>query len=377
MKIIYISDNKIYKCTDGKITELPSERAQHYKSALSEISRNKEWKHSGTGAQFMGTAMAPAAEGNAFVRINGLADGGTGLIYSVQLGEMGGIYRKDPDKPDAAEEHIFTGMNRDIGSISVKNGRIAACSNGHLSIFDMKGNFEDITDGDSIETQPCWSAVSDRIFCSTAGIARNQFGAPAAYSPHSIMAVDLNAGSMEELYSDDKYDFLRPSDDSSGNFYYIRQLYKEPAEKNPLWKDVLLFPVRIIKALVGFLNAFSVLFGGESLRSGKKQGDVKTKDKSDKELYFEGRLLEAEKNEKENAAKGEKNPGVFPLSRVLVRIAPDGTETVLKRGVMDYAVLPDGSVVCSNGRSLLHITDSGEEVIAKAKMAQNICVLGE
>ena len=37
MKIIYISDNKIYKCTDGKITELSSERAQHYKSTVSEI----------------------------------------------------------------------------------------------------------------------------------------------------------------------------------------------------------------------------------------------------------------------------------------------------------------------------------------------------
>lgn len=376
MKIIYISDNKIYKCTDGKITELSSERAQHYKSTVSEIRRNKEWKHSGTGAQFMGTA-APSGNESIFVSINGIADDGTGLVYSIQLGEMGGIYRKNPDKPEAAEEHIFTGMNRDIGSISIKNGKIAACSNGHLSIFDMKGNFEDITDGDSIESQPCWSADDDRIFCSTAGIARNQYGAPAAYSPRSIMAVDLNAGSMEELFADEKYDFLRPSNDSSGNFYYIRQPYKVPEEKNPLWKDVLLFPVRIIKALLGFLNAFSVLFGGESLRSGRKQGDVKTKEKSDRELFFEGRLLEAEKNEKENTAKGEKNPGIFPLSRVLVRIAPDGTETVLKRGVMDYAVLPDGSIICSNGRSLLHITDSGEELIAKAKMAQNICFLGD
>lgn len=376
MKIIYISDNKIYKCTDGKITELSSERAQHYKSTVSEIRRNKEWKHSGTGAQFMGTA-APSGNESIFVSINGIADDGTGLVYSIQLGEMGGIYRKNPDKPEAAEEHIFTGMNRDIGSISIKNGKIAACSNGHLSIFDMKGNFEDITDGDSIESQPCWSADDDRIFCSTAGIARNQYGAPAAYSPRSIMAVDLNSGSMEELFADEKYDFLRPSNDSSGNFYCIRQPYKVPEEKNPLWKDVLLFPVRIIKALLGFLNAFSVLFGGESLRSGRKQGDVKTKEKSDRELFFEGRLLEAEKNEKENTAKGEKNPGIFPLSRVLVRIAPDGTETVLKRGVMDYAVLPDGSIICSNGRSLLHITDSGEELIAKAKMAQNICFLGD
>lgn len=375
MKIIYISENKIYKCEDGKITELPSERVLHYTGTIAQINKSKEWKNSGTGAEFMGTSVHPGFAENASVNINGVAAGGLGLVYSMRLGDMGGIYSKSIDKPNAAEEHIFTGMNTNIGSISIKNGRIAASVDGHLAVSDFKGNLDEITDGDSREDDPSWSAADNRVFCTTAGFARDGRGVIAAVSPRSIMAVDLDGGSIQELYSDESYDFMKPKNDAQGNFYYIKQPYKVPKEKEPLWKDILLFPVRILKAVGGFLNAFSVIFGGESLRSGKKQGDVKTKQKSDKELYFEGRLLEAEKNEKENAAKGEKNPGILPVNRVLVRISADGGETVIKRGVLDYAVADGGDVICSNGRALIRIGENGEEIIAKAKLAHSICVI--
>lgn len=375
MKIIYISENKIYKCEDGKITELPSERVLHYTGTIAQINKSKEWKNSGTGAEFMGTAVHPGFAESASVNINGVAAGGLGLVYSMRLGDMGGIYSKSIDKPNAAEEHIFTGMNTNIGSISIKNGRIAVSVDGHLAVSDFKGNLDEITDGDSREDDPSWSAADNRVFCTTAGFARDDRGIIAAVSPRSIMAVDLDGGSIEELYSDESYDFMKPKNDAQGNFYYIKQPYKVPKEKEPLWKDILLFPFRILKAVGGFLNAFSVIFGGESLRSGKKQGDVKTKQKSDKELYFEGRLLEAEKNEKENAAKGEKNPGILPVNRVLVRIGADGAETVIKRGVLDYAVIDSGDIICSNGRALIRIGEGGEEIIAKAKLAHNICVI--
>lgn len=376
MKIIYISENKIFKCENGKVAELPSERAIHYSETIAQIKRSKEWKHIGTGAEFMGTAGSYNYEERTDIHINGISVGGPGIVYSVSLGDMGGIYGKNIDKPNAAEEHIYTGMNTRIGALSMKNDRIAADFYNHLAVFDARGNTEEITDGDSIEADPCWSATDDRIFCTTAGIARAERGA-AAVAPRSIIAVDLSGNTMEELFSDDKYDFLKPKNDAKGNFYYIKQPYKAPQEESPLWKDVLLFPVRLLKAVAGFLNAFSVLFGGESLRSGKKQGNVKTKQKSNKELYFEGRLIEAEKNEKENSAKGEKNPGILPFNRVLVRVGENGEESVLKRGVLDYAVLGDGSIICSNGKALLRISGGEEEVIAKAKFAHSICVIEE
>lgn len=381
MKIIYVSENKMFLCEDGKISELPSERIEHYSETVRTIKQNKEWKNSGTGAQFTGVANnLNNSDENSGVSINGIAVGESGLIYTLRLGGMGGIYCKSIENPKAAEEHILTKMDTAIGELSLKDGRIAVSINSgegqHISVSDVKGNFDEITGGDTVEENPSWSKTDDRIFCSTAGYARNEYGGIAAISPRAVMAIDLKNGSIDEIFSDEDTDYLKPRNDSYGNFYYIKQPYKVPETKEPLWKDILLFPIRIIKALVGFLNAFSVLFGGGSLRSGNQQrGDIKSKQKSDKELYFEGRLLEAEKNEKANAAKGDENPGIFPVSRVLVKVGSDGKETVVKRGVLDYLVLDDGGVICSNGRSLIHIKDGKEELLVKAKLAHSICAL--
>lgn len=382
MKLAYISENKMYLCDNGKISEIPSERVNHYVETVRSINKSKEWKETGTGAHFMGTARYhgddDASVGGVFV--NGIAYNGKGLIYSMFLGGMGAVYCKDLNNPKASEEHIFTHMGINPMAISEKEGRIALSMNTesglHISVCDMNGRFDEITDGDSAEESPSWSKTDGRIFCSTSGYARSSDGSFAAMSPRSVLALDIEAGTIDELYADEEYDFFCPQNDSDGNFYYIKQPYKIKEDKEPLWKDILLFPVRIIKALVGFLNAFSVIFGGESLRSGKKRnGNAKVKQKSEKELYFEGRILEAEKNEKENASKGEENPGIFPVSRVLVK--NDGSETVIKRGVLDYRVLSDGSIVCSDGKHLLHIKDDKETVLAKAKLARSLCVIEE
>ena len=46
MKIVYVSRNKMYVCNNGKVSELPCERAEKYTTAVNEINKNKEWKHS-------------------------------------------------------------------------------------------------------------------------------------------------------------------------------------------------------------------------------------------------------------------------------------------------------------------------------------------
>lgn len=368
----------MYLYSGEKVRELPSERVAHYAETVRTINKNKEWKHTGKGAQFMGTAYENNEHEITNVSINGLAWDGKGLVYSMILGGMGGIYRKNVDSPDAAEEHILTSMDTQMGMISHKDDRLAVTMNGHIAVSDMNGNYDELTDGDSREDHPCWAADKNKIYCTSKGIARYETGSVADYSPSGIIALDLSSNTIDEVISDEKYDYTCPQCDSDGNLYCIRQPHKSSLpKKTPLWKDILLFPVRLIKAIIGFLNAFSVIFGGESLRDGKKPGDVRSKQKSDRELYFEGRLLEAEKNEKENAAKGEENPGIFPVSRVLVKLGENGEETVIKRGVQDFVMLGDGSIVCSNGRALIHIKDGSEKALAKAKLAHCLCEIPE
>lgn len=374
MKIVYISGNSMFLCSGGKVTELPCERAARYTDTVNEINKNKEWKHSGAGAMFR-EDIRYFPDASRSVSINGVSASGEDFIYSAVLGEMGAIYRKSADSPKAPEGHIYTGMNRDIGSIAYKNGRIAAILDGHLAIFDERGDYNELTDGHSVEDSPFWSATDGRIFCSTKGRALE---GGSGYSASSILSVDESAGTIDTLFAEEGNDLLEPKNDADGNYYFIRQPFRQTREnKEPVWKSVLLFPVRIIKALFGFLNAFTVLFGGEALRSNQRKGDVKSKNKSPRELFFEERMREAEKNEKENAAAGDKNPGIFPRSRVLVRISPDETETILCKGVLDYTLCSEG-VIFSNGKEIILIgKDGSEKVIAKAEFAEKLSVINE
>ena len=375
MKIVYVSRNKMYVCNNGKVSELPCERAEKYTTAVNEINKNKEWKHQGAGAAFREDMRSVETDPEKFISINGICAADEGFIYSAKLGEMGAVYRKSADSPKAPEGHIYTGMDRSIGDISCKDGRIAAVLDGHLAIFDERGDYNELTDGQSVEESPSWSATDGRIFCTTKGRSVED---PRVFSAGSVLAVDEEAGTIETLYEDESNDLLKPKNDAEGNFWFIRQPYKQPkTEREPIWKSVLLFPVRLVKAIFGFINAFSVIFGGEPLRKSQKKGDVKTRNKSPREIFFEQRILEAEKNEKENAAAGDANPGIFPRSRVLVRISPDGTETVVRKGVMDYTLCSEG-VICSNGKEILLIgSDGTEKVIAKAELAEKLSVINE
>ncbi|SHM82318.1 hypothetical protein [Ruminococcus flavefaciens] len=372
MKIVYLSEGSMYVCSDGKVSQLPCERADKYADTVNEINKNKAWKHSGRGAEFMG-AVEHYEDASKQTNIFGISSAYDGFVYSAVFGEMGAIYRKNADEPKAPEGHIYTGMNRRITDICFRDGKIAAIMDGHLAVFDERGDYDEITDGASAERYPFWSANDNRILCSTVGFS---IGGDGGVSPSSIMAVDTDAGKMDELFAEENTDLIKPKNDSEGNYYFIRQPYKEPRpKKEPILKSILLFPVRLIKAIIGFLNAFTTIFGGEPLRKNQQKGDVKTKTKSNRELYFEGRLLEAEKNEKENAASGDKNPSILPRSRVLVKKAADGSETVIKKGVLDYALCDEG-IVYSNGKEILLINGDGEEsVIAKAAFADNINIL--
>ena len=87
MNIIYTSENKIYSFENSNKTEIPCGRVIKYKETLDSIRRRSEWKTTGSGAMFTGTAMkAETIEMPA--RITGLAcygDKDGGLIYGFPL----------------------------------------------------------------------------------------------------------------------------------------------------------------------------------------------------------------------------------------------------------------------------------------------------
>ncbi len=384
MKLLYTNGTTMYLTENGKEIELPSYRAIQYKQTIEQIQQNKAWKTTGRGAQFMGVAEVPSQH-HTEAAVCGLAPYQDEFLYTLMLDASGGMYRRTFSEKPEIEGHICSGNDTRLGQIASRGDDVASCvrypdGRSHIALFKLPSSaYSQVTDGDSCETHPSWSADGRLVYFSTAGIARNE--GKIVFSPRAAASYNVNTESMEMVIEDEAHDIFAPKEDAAGNLYFIRQPYRrsDEAEKVSLLgvcKDVLLFPYRIIKAIFGFLNVFSMFFGNEPLNTSVKQNDVRTKQKSEKELFFEGRMLDVEKNLKENQKSGDKFAGIMSRNRVLVRRAPDGTEEVLAKAVLDYALCADGSVVYSNGAHILHRSADGKvEDLVKTRMAREIVVV--
>lgn len=380
MALYFITDRTMHRLEGSTDAAVPSKRYESYLATLQSIRDTQAWKTSGTGAMFAGTARDPESYEANNVRFAGLAPADGTLIYALCLEDMGGLYRVLRDE-SGSEAFLLAQQDTYFGGIAARGDQLAVTVGGHpkclhlgvMSLADQR--IRTFTDGDTIEESPCWSADGRRIYCSSAGYAQSG-AAHAVLGPRAICVLDPVACTFEEVRAAADLDYLRPYEDAQGNLYCIRQPYKG-SEKSSLLEDILLFPGRIVKAIGGLLNWFSIRYGGESLRSGNLQnGDRRARQKNEEELFFEGNLIQASKNAKESERRGEKYPSFLPHSRVLLRIAPDGTETVLAHGVLDYAMEESGAFYCSNGQYILHYDADGknETVCCKAKLAVSLAI---
>lgn len=150
---------------------------------------------------------------------------------------------------------------------------------------------------------------------------------------------------------------------------FVLLTFPKPVNK---FTDILLFPYRILKGFFGWLNFVCTIWGGESLKSGSNglPGSAKAKQRSERDIIIDGNIIKAEKLAKEE--DGKDNAPLMPVSRVLVRREADGSETVVRKGVLDYALCGDGKIVISDGRRLILLDGDNEQVIAKARLAVNL-----
>lgn len=385
MKIIYSSENKIF-CFDDEnksLTEIPCGKIIKYRDTVRSIQQRKEWKTSGSGAKFMGMYSADNIDPDILpAKITGLGVCGGEIVYAVNLEDVGSIYHRSSDPSDDAEGLVRASNDFVFGSFDVKDGKLAVSMGAnpsflHIAVMDMQGRFDEYTDGDTIEEDPCWSQTRNGIYFSTAGYARDQYGSISAIGPRSIAFLDLNTKTMSEIIADDAYDFLHPHEDKQGNLYYIKQPYGGEKPKSGItFKDVVMFPYRLIKGLFGFLNFFATVFGGESLKGNDNSFDnTKTKNRSKKDIIIEGNIINAEKMNKINSESDDNNSGIMPLSRALIMRSPDGSEEIVKKGVLDFNLTENGEIIFSNGRHISKTDKNGNEThITKAAPAVNISI---
>ena len=371
MKIFCISIGQAYRIDGGTPVQMTCDRIRDYLKAIDDMKRRDEWKTTGKGAAFMQVTQKEYDTEGAFLR--SLSSDGKRLIYGTFIDGMGGLYFKDPESGD--ETYIDANLSADPGKISLGNGKCcleigSGIYEKHLALLDIgNGGTNQLTEGLTSESNPFISRKDpDIIYFTAMGYAQNGSGQIVEKSPCSVSAYSMKDRSLTDIVSDPAYDYLKPSDDKNGDLFYIRRKYEPTRRKSNVGTDILMFPVRIIKAIGGFLSLFSMRYGGEPLRTGGRN-PAKSRTADERELFIEGNLIKAKKI----AENEHSDEGLIPSEWELVRRTPDGAETVLVGGVMDYQLLDSGVIIYSDGRFVKKLVPGGKpEKICRIDLANNI-----
>lgn len=137
------------------------------------------------------------------------------------------------------------------------------------------------------------------------------------------------------------------------------------------WKlgmDIVLFPFRLLRALVHFLDFFSRVFSKQPLitASGPRREGPDARS-----MMLWGKVIDAERELRK--ARGADAPALVPDSWQLTRLAADGSQTTLARGVVAYDVGADGRIIFTNGTSVRAMET--EDVLARGALIQSVCML--
>ncbi len=374
MKIYCISEGELNLIENGKSRIITCERIKNYIDTVTRMRQRDEWKTTGKGARFMGVEPKKYETGNRMLYLRSVGNYGGKLIYSTFIDGMGGMYLKDSDSGD--ETYVFANKEFDITDICAEGDKcviVAGLGNyeRHIGIADINtGGVNQVTEGFTSETHPFISKTdSNKIYYTAMGYARDNVGNVVEKSPCSICCYNESTGELDDIISDDNFDYIKPSDDKEGNLYYIKREYQPTKKKSNLLMDILLFPVRIVKAIGGFLSVFSMAFGGEPLRTGGSNPS-KTKNPDERELFVEGNMIKAQKQLSDDSEEG-----IIPSGWELIK-NEQGRETVLKKGVMDYHITDEGEIVYSDGAFVRIIRADGKtEKLCKIKLANSIAVI--
>jgi hypothetical protein len=130
----------------------------------------------------------------------------------------------------------------------------------------------------------------------------------------------------------------------------------------------VLIPVRLVFAVFGFLNFFSLMWSGKPLTTA---GGPAREGPNPRYMMLWGKLIDAEKAERASR-KGEP-AALVPKDWELVRRGRDGDEEVLAQSVVSFDLCDDGGVVYTDGNTVYHLTPSGRrQRLCQGKMIEHV-----
>jgi hypothetical protein len=368
-RIYVVSSNEEPRALESPFAESVRERARR-------AAAGHDWKASDSGDGFLsGSALwgrrGVRDPGEIRIVASGLGPGRSAgeLAYSLDTGDVSGVFLHDTATGE--EMRLYHGNTTRVAEVTARRGAIQlACSirevdgSSHIALLDIDGGGSPrvVTDGDSVDEAPSWIPDHEALVFQSAGIGRTRSGAAVGLGPYAIEELDLASGRLVTRARDERFDFLTPRVARDGALYTLRRPYRSPSSAHPLRAlgDVLLFPFRVLRALFGWLDVFSLIYSGKRLTSA---GGPQRREPELADLVIWGRRVDAERRLSRARLRGDA-PALVPSTWQLARHGGDGTCEVVAEAVLAFDVAPDGALLVSNGSAIdrLHADGRRERV---------------
>lgn len=386
--LVYVSQGSLHHVgADGHRRRFESQFARSLRDRAAQIENRHAWKSQGRGARFLsGMMWAGAGPGEGAhevpVRITGLTRGWDegGFLYALETNEVAGLFAVDSS---GAEQRIFHTADFRLRHLTLnpEGGEVAATvvhsqdQVSHIGLVGRHGGgVTEITEGDSVDCAPRWSARAPRqLLYQSAGVGRDAQGRAAALAPFALQRIDLDRGVIQTVAEDARRDLLMPLERADGALFFIRKPHAPLQTGANAWaalKDTVLLPFRLSFAVFQFFNFFSMRYGGKPLAN-PKGGLARPVDPM--HLLLAGNLAAA-------MEMGGVSPGeaLAPGDWELVRRATDGREQVAARGVLAFDVGADGALVYTDGAAVFRVAADGAppERLAEGSFIDQVAAMG-
>jgi hypothetical protein len=245
----------------------------------------------------------------------------------------------------------------------------------HIGLMDAQGGkLREITRGDSIDESPSWSPTRERtLLFQSAAVGRHEDGVVFGLAPCAISQLDLAAESLTTVLENPQFDYLLPRQTADDSLFYIRRPYqvRPPTSLLRLAGDIALFPFRVARAGVHFLDAFSRMFSRKPLMTA---GGPRREGPDQRYVQLWGRWIEVRQDMA--SGRGDADPPLVPRDWQLIRRTPDGTETTIVTHVAAFDANPAGDVLYTNGSSI-HFCPAGDkpERVGRARLVERVALL--
>ena len=360
MRFVFLSEGNLFLQDEGRdLREIESPFAQAAVDRETSREARHAWKSSGPVAgglpySVWGKQAGPGNDGHPTIRHIAHGAAPDELLYTLAMTGSSGLFRYN--LATAEEQRMFHRQDFDACGLSCDrvSGQIIVASRGKetlgkLELIDDTRRRAQITAGDGHDSNPSHDAAARGIvYFQSSGIGRNEHGAIVALGPAAIHRLDQANGEMTTVLEDDDWDFLSPKTDATGALYYIRRPYaaRDDLPLGQKLKAFVLMPFHLAGAIFGFLDAFSRMFGKQSLRPEGKGPAIPVNPSRYATFHDTTIQLERVLNRR---GKIDDTTQIVPKTWELVRRDASGDESVLATHVVAFDVGPAGEMIYSDG----------------------------